>query len=144
MLIKVKFFKVLGPPAEPVANAVYFVKDEETEVISLFVTDEEANLTGFGDAAYILSVIAPSMALKAPLASPALTGTPTAPTQSLGNSSTRLATTAFVAAAITALINAAPGALDTLKELSDAINDDEDFAATITTALAGKVPTTRT
>ena len=33
---------------------------------------------------------------KAPLASPALTGNPTAPTQAAGNSSTRIATTAFV------------------------------------------------
>ena len=33
---------------------------------------------------------------KAPLASPALTGTPTAPTQTQGNNSTRLATTAYV------------------------------------------------
>lgn len=39
----------------------------------------------------------------APLASPAFTGNPTAPTQTLGNSSTRLATTAFVAAAIAAI-----------------------------------------
>lgn len=41
-------------------------------------------------------------ALLAPLASPALTGTPTAPTQTAGNNSTRLATTAFVAGAIPA------------------------------------------
>lgn len=33
---------------------------------------------------------------KAPLASPALTGNPTAPTQAAGNNSTRIATTAFV------------------------------------------------
>lgn len=38
---------------------------------------------------------------KAPLASPALTGNPTAPTQAVGNSSTRIATTAFVANAVT-------------------------------------------
>ena len=44
-----------------------------------------------------------SLALKAPLASPALTGNPTAPTQASGDSSTRLATTAFVAAAVTAV-----------------------------------------
>lgn len=39
---------------------------------------------------------------KAPLASPALTGNPTAPTQTAGNDSTRLATTAFVTAAVAA------------------------------------------
>lgn len=37
-----------------------------------------------------------ALALKAPLASPALTGTPTAPTQATLNDSTRIATTAFV------------------------------------------------
>ena len=37
-----------------------------------------------------------SLDAKAPLASPALTGTPTAPTQTQGNNSTRLATTAYV------------------------------------------------
>lgn len=39
---------------------------------------------------------------RAPLASPALTGNPTAPTQAAGNDSTRIATTAFVAAALAA------------------------------------------
>jgi hypothetical protein len=42
----------------------------------------------------------PSDASRAPLASPALTGTPTAPTAAPGNSSTQIASTAFVAAAV--------------------------------------------
>lgn len=79
-------------------------------------------------------------ALKAPLASPALTGTPTAPTAAAATNTTQLATTAFVQAAVAALINGAPGALDTLKELADAINDDASFAATVTAALALKAP----
>lgn len=41
--------------------------------------------------------------LKAPLASPALTGTPVAPTAALGTNTTQIATTAFVDAAIEAL-----------------------------------------
>ncbi|MCQ4363020.1 phage tail protein [Mycobacterium gordonae] len=40
---------------------------------------------------------------------------------------------------IEAIIGAAPSALDTLAELADALNNDPDFAATMTTALAGKV-----
>jgi len=40
---------------------------------------------------------------KAPLASPTFTGNPVAPTQSAGNDSTRIATTAFVEAAVTGL-----------------------------------------
>ena len=82
----------------------------------------------------------PGLAGKAPLASPSFTGTPTAPTQAAGNNSTRLATTAFVSAALSALVDAAPGTLDTLNELAAALGDDPNFAATVTTALAGKVP----
>jgi hypothetical protein len=41
-------------------------------------------------------------ALKAPLASPALTGNPTAPTPTAGDADTSIATTAFVAAALAA------------------------------------------
>lgn len=76
----------------------------------------------------------------APLLSPALTGTPTAPTAAPGTNTTQLSTTAFVAAAITSLINSAPGVLDTLDELAAALGDDANFAATMATALAGKQP----
>ena len=48
------------------------------------------------------------------------------------------ARTSAISAAIASLINSAPGALDTLKELADAMGDDANFAATMTTALAGK------
>jgi hypothetical protein len=80
-----------------------------------------------------------ALAAKAPLASPALTGTPTAPTATAGNSSTQLATTAFVAAAVAAVVNGSPGALDTLNELAAALGNDANFSATITNALAGKL-----
>lgn len=49
-----------------------------------------------------LSTLTSGVAASAPLASPALTGNPTAPTQTAGNNSTRLATTAFVTAALVA------------------------------------------
>jgi hypothetical protein len=52
------------------------------------------------------------------------------------------AVVAYIAARIAALVNSAPGALDTLKELADALGDDANFAATVTTALAGKLPLT--
>lgn len=42
-------------------------------------------------------------------------------------------------AAIVALTGGAPAALDTLSELSDALNDDANFAATVTTALGNRV-----
>lgn len=76
---------------------------------------------------------------KAPLASPALTGVPTAPTAGRGTNSTQLATTAFVAQAVAALVNSAPSALDTLQELAKALGNDANFATTMTNALAGKL-----
>lgn len=69
----------------------------------------------------------------------ALTGNPTAATQTAGNNTTRLATTAFVQAAITALINAAPGTLDTLNELAAALGNDANFATTTATSLSNRV-----
>jgi hypothetical protein len=86
------------------------------------------------------TALAAVLALLAPLADPAFTGNPTAPTQAAGNNTTRIATTAFVSTALANLINSAPGALDTLKELADAIGDDANFASTVTNALALKAP----
>jgi hypothetical protein len=80
-----------------------------------------------------------ALAGKAPLASPSLSGTPTAPTATGGTNSTQIATTAFVAAAISGIINGAPGALDTLNELAAALGNDGDFATTITNGLAEKL-----
>lgn len=79
-------------------------------------------------------------ALKANLDSPSLTGTPLAPTAGQGTNSTQIATTAFVQAAIAQLIASAPGALDTLKELADALGNDPNFATSMTNSLALKAP----
>ena len=71
---------------------------------------------------------------------PTFTGEPKAPTPAAGNNTTRIATTAFVQAAITAMINGAPATLDTLKEIAAAINNDPKFSTTINNALSGKQP----
>lgn len=68
-----------------------------------------------------------------------LRGTPTAPTASSGASTTQIASTAFVSTAVSDLINSAPSVLDTLAELSAAINNDESFASTVTGLIAEKV-----
>lgn len=73
------------------------------------------------------------------LDSPAFTGNPTAPTQAPLSNNTRLANTAYVDAAITTLIGTAPGTLDTLGEISDAINDDANLYTTLVAAIAAKV-----
>lgn len=77
---------------------------------------------------------------KAPLNSPALTGTPTTPTAPQGTNNTQIASTAFVMAAIAALVDSSPDALNTLNELAAALGNDPNFATTMTNALAGKQP----
>ena len=76
----------------------------------------------------------------APLASPALTGVPTAPTAAANTNTTQVATTAYVQTEINDLIASAPGALDTLNELASALGNDASFSTTVTNNLATKLP----
>ena len=82
----------------------------------------------------------------APIASPTFTGTPTLPsgtiatTQTAGDSSTAVATTAFVGTAVANLVDSSPALLNTLDEIAAAIGDDPNFATTITTSIGLKAP----
>ncbi len=67
----------------------------------------------------------------APLASPALTGVPTAPTATAGTNTTQVATTAYVGTAINNLIDGAPSTLDTLNEIAAALADTANFSDTV-------------
>ena len=70
-----------------------------------------------------------------------LTGkTVTVATAAGSTNTTAAASTAFVQQELTTLIGGAPGTLDTLNELAAAINDDDDYHTTLTTALATKLP----
>jgi hypothetical protein len=69
----------------------------------------------------------------------ALTGTPTAPTAAPGTNNTQIANTAFVQAAVAALVDSSPGALDTLAELAAALGNDPNFATTLATQMAARV-----
>ena len=96
--------------------------------------------------AWATPVTSGDMALKADLASPTFTGTPTLPTgtiattQTAGNSSTAVATTAFVGTAVANLVDSAPATLNTLDELALALGDDANFATTTATAIGLKAP----
>jgi len=57
-----------------------------------------------------------------------------------GTDTERAVTPAGVQAAVDALVDSAPGALDTLNELAAALGDDASYASTVTTALALKAP----
>lgn len=80
-----------------------------------------------------------SLSSYAPLASPTFTGTPAAPTATAGTNTTQVATTAYVTTAISNLVNGAGAALDTLKELADALGNDASFSTTITTSIGTKL-----
>ena len=69
-----------------------------------------------------------------------LGGNPTTTTQSAGNNTTRVATTAFTQAAITALVDSSPASLNTLNELAAALGDDANFSTTVTNSIAAKLP----
>ncbi|HAX5100539.1 TPA: phage tail protein [Escherichia coli] len=77
---------------------------------------------------------------KAPLDSPAFTGTPTTPTPPDDAVGPEMANAAFVRKLLAALVDSSPEALDTLNELAAALGDDPNFATTMTNALAGKQP----
>lgn len=76
---------------------------------------------------------------KAPSNSPNLTGVPTAPTPAPEVNNNQIATTQFVHQIISALIGDAPDALNTLKELADALGDDPNFATTMTALINSKL-----
>ena len=78
--------------------------------------------------------------LKANLASPALTGTPTAPTAAVTTNTTQVATTAFVRAEVAALVNSAGATLDTLGEIATALGNDANLSSTLTTSIGLKAP----
>ncbi|MDZ9283536.1 prophage tail fiber N-terminal domain-containing protein, partial [Escherichia coli] len=77
---------------------------------------------------------------KAPLDSPAFTGTPTTPTPPDDAVGLEMANVAFVRKLLAALVDSSPEALDTLNELAAALGNDPNFATTIMNALAGKQP----
>lgn len=77
---------------------------------------------------------------KAPLDSPAFTGTPTTPTPPDDAAGLETANAAFVRKLLAALVDSSPEALDTLNELAAALGNDPNFATTIMNALAGKQP----
>ncbi|EOA2027866.1 prophage tail fiber N-terminal domain-containing protein, partial [Escherichia coli] len=77
---------------------------------------------------------------KAPLDSPAFTGTPTTPTPRDDAVGLETANAAFVRKLLAALVDSSPEALDTLNELAAALGNDPNFSTTVINALAGKQP----
>jgi hypothetical protein len=82
---------------------------------------------------------ASALSAYAPLASPTFSGAPTAPTVAAGDDSTKLATTAHVAAALRALVGLAPAELDTLAEIATALAANQSSDAALALAVSGKL-----
>jgi hypothetical protein len=128
-----------GTPTAPTpSNADNSTKLATTAYVKALFTDLYGGSVsaGFDTIVEIEAVVGS----KAPLASPALTGVPTAPTAATPTNTTQLATTAFVQAVVAALVDSSPAALNTLNELAAALGDDPNFATTMTNALAAKAP----
>jgi len=56
------------------------------------------------------------------------------------SSLTSYATQSYVTSAIASLVDSAPGALDTLRELATALGNDASFSTTVTNSIAAKLP----
>ena len=97
---------------------------------------------------------ADNVGLKAPLHSPALTGTPTAPTPEDDSNGTDIATTAFVVSKIAtntidvrkytddkiaAVISSSAATIEMLNQLSEALGNDSDFAGTVSAQIGTKL-----
>ncbi|HAW0264801.1 TPA: hypothetical protein JLI72_003277 [Escherichia coli] len=128
--------------AYDLANGKYTAQDATTARKGLVQLSSATNSTSETLAATPKAVktVMDEANKKAPLNSPALTGTPTTPTAPKGTNNTQIASTAYVMAAITALVDSSPDALNTLNELAAALGNDPNFATTMTNALAGKQP----
>ena len=102
-----------------------------TKITSAVIKDANILTAAIADAAVTSAKIADDVALA---------GNPTAGTQTAGNNSTRLATTAYTDAAVTALVDSSPSTLNTLNELAAALGDDVNFSTTVTDSIALKAP----
>jgi len=121
----------IGGPGSYLTKALAASTYATTSSLSSYLTTASAS------SSYVTSSTAAST--YAPLSSPALTGTPTAPTATAGTNTTQIATTAYVTSAISALVNGAGAALDTLAELATALGNDANFSTTITTSIGTKL-----
>jgi hypothetical protein len=124
---------------DDVANTITVSVDTTAIATQSYVTTAISNLidsspalldtlneiaAAIGDDANFATTMSNALALKAPLASPALTGTPTAPTATAGTNTTQLATTAFSNTAASGAVTTANSYTDSaISSLSNSIAD---------------------
>lgn len=127
--------------AEDIASAVG-LEDASTTKKGIVQLSSATNSTSETLAATpkAVKIVMDETKTKAPLDSPAFTGTPTTPTPPDDAVGLEMANAAFVRKLLAALVGSSPEALDTLNELAAALGNDPNFATTVTNALAGKQP----
>ena len=128
--------------SEPASTNANWKEISATAAISAAISAHESDTTnvhGIADTSILVTTTGTQTLSSKTLSSPALTGTPTAPTAANGTDTTQIATTEFVQNAIELVVGAAPSALDTLAEIAQSLNDDADLAGTLTTAISEKV-----
>ena len=123
----------IGTPSDDVVDTVHIKANAVTNVKIDSVA--ATKLTGNIAAARLTAI--PAANLTGTIAAARLA---TGATQAESDNSTKLATTAYVTTKITTLIGGAPSTLNDLNELAAAINDDNNYNSTLTTALATKLP----
>ena len=137
--------------AKPVSTAQQTALDLKANIASPTFTGNVSGITktmvGLGSVDNTADTAKPvstaqqtALDLKANLDSPALTGTPTAPTATAATNTTQIATTAFVRAEVSALVNSAGSTLDTLGEIATALGNDANLSTTLTTSIGLKAP----
>jgi hypothetical protein len=119
-------------------NSIYWKKDAGT-IVGPYLVASSPQWGNIGGTLSTQTDLQAALNAKANATNAALSGIPTAPTAATSTNTTQIATTEFVQAVVAALVNAAPGTLDTLNELAAALGNDPNFASTLTTTLAGKI-----
>lgn len=145
----------LGDGVTAWSSLGYFLADEIADAVAAVVDGAPGALNTLNELAAALdddasfaSSVTTVLSGKAPLASPALTGTPSAPTAAAGTSTTQIATTEFVSVAVAA---ATPGTGSITSDMiaNGAIVDADVSAsaeiaqskiAGLTSDLSGKAP----
>jgi hypothetical protein len=113
---------------------------EETAASALSShSSDTTDVHGITDTSILVTTTGTQTLIAKSLTSPALTGTPTAPTASAGTDTTQVATTAFVQDAIELVVGAAPAALNTLAEIATSLADNADLSGTLTTSISNKL-----